>query len=180
LWQRKDIATEETYVVAMQVDSPPHREGSVEQPPPRKGDIVEPVIGFVYPPVVPPPHRPGRITNQLLYLQEQAMKVVLEHQCAWPFHQPVDATDFNLHDYHTIIKHPMDLGTIKKRLENTYYWSAFDCIQDFNTVFTNCYIYNKPGERVVLMAQTLEKVFLTKLLTMPNDEIEVITIDFLN
>lgn len=37
----------------------------------------------------------------------------------------------------------MDMGTIKKRLENSYYWSASECMQDFNTMFTNCYIYNK-------------------------------------
>lgn len=58
----------------------------------------------------------------------------------------------------------MDLGTIKKRLENNYYWSAKECIQDFNTMFTNCYVYNKPGEDVVVMAQTLEKLFLTKVM----------------
>lgn len=37
----------------------------------------------------------------------------------------------------------MDMGTIKKRLEHNYYWSASECMQDFNTMFTNCYIYNK-------------------------------------
>jgi hypothetical protein len=57
----------------------------------------------------------------------------------------------------------MELGTIKKRLETNYYWSAKECIQAFNTMFTNCYVYNKPGEDVVVMAQTLEKLFLTKV-----------------
>lgn len=57
----------------------------------------------------------------------------------------------------------MDLGTIKKRLEQNYYYSAKECIQDFNTMFTNCYVYNKAGEDVVVMAQTLEKLFLTKV-----------------
>merc|ERR1712106_1231772 len=129
--------------------------------------------GIVNPPFVPPSHRPGRITNQLQYIQKQVMKTVWKHQFAWPFHQPVDATKLNLPDYHKIIKHPMDLGCVKKRLENKYYWSAKECIQDFNTMFTNCYVYNKPGEDVVLMAQTLEKIFLTKVATMPKDEIEV-------
>lgn len=41
----------------------------------------------------------------------------------------------------------MDMGTIKKRLENNYYWSASECMQDFNTMFTNCYIYNKVSRR---------------------------------
>lgn len=51
--------------------------------------------------------------------------------------------DLLLQDYHKIIKIPMDLGTIKKRLENNFYRSASECMQDFNTMFTNCYIYNK-------------------------------------
>lgn len=32
---------------------------------------------------------------------------------AWPFYKPVDANALGLHDYHDIIKHPMDLSTIK-------------------------------------------------------------------
>lgn len=67
----------------------------------------------------------------------------------------------------------MDLATIRKRLDNNYYWSGKECIQDFNTMFTNCYVYNKPGEDVVVMAQTLEKVFLTKVADMPKEEYPV-------
>lgn len=62
----------------------------------------------------------------------------------------------------------MDLGTIKKRLESNYYYSAQECIQDFNTMFTNCYVYNKPGEDVVVMAQTLEKLFLNRVSLQSN------------
>nr|CAD7396195.1 unnamed protein product [Timema poppensis] len=67
----------------------------------------------------------------------------------------------------------MDLGTVKKRLEHNYYWSSKECIQDFNTMFTNCYVYNKPGEDVVVMAQTLEKLFLTKVAQMQKEEVEL-------
>jgi len=45
----------------------------------------------------------------------------------------------------------MDLGSIKKKLETHQYFSASECIQDFNQMFTNCYIYNKPGEVSVLV-----------------------------
>ncbi|XP_053987783.1 homeotic protein female sterile-like isoform X4 [Hylaeus volcanicus] len=144
-----------------------------KEPPPRDEPPVEPVNGVVQPPVVPPPNRPGRITNQLQFLQKGVLKPVWKHQFAWPFQQPVDAKKLNLPDYHKIIKQPMDLGTIKKRLENTYYWSGKECIQDFNTMFTNCYVYNKPGEDVVVMAQALEKLFLTKVAQMPKDEVEL-------
>ncbi|XP_069097667.1 bromodomain-containing protein 3 isoform X3 [Pleurodeles waltl] len=68
----------------------------------------------------------------------------------------------------------MDMGTIKKRLENNYYWGASECMQDFNTMFTNCYIYNKPTDDIVLMAQALEKIFLQKVAQMPQEEVELL------
>ncbi|XP_067366492.1 bromodomain-containing protein 2b isoform X4 [Channa argus] len=124
-------------------------------------------------PPVKDPSRPGRITNQLQYLQKTLKKFLWRHHFAWPFHEPVDAYRLNLPDYHKIIKQPMDMGTIKKRLENNFYRSASECIQDFNTMFTNCYIYNKPTDDIVLMAQSLEKTFLQKVAQMPQEEVEL-------
>ena len=144
-----------------------------KEPPPRNEPVVEPVNGVVQPLVMPQPDRPGRSTTQLQFLAKTVMKAVWKHQFSWPFQQPVDAKKLNLPDYHKIIKQPMDLGTIKKRLENNYYWNSKECIQDFNTMFTNCYVYNKPGEDVVVMAQTLEKLFLSKVALMPKDEVEI-------
>lgn len=40
----------------------------------------------------------------------------------------------------------MDLGTIKKKLENFDYNGSKECIEDFNLMFENCYRYNKPGD----------------------------------
>lgn len=39
------------------------------------------------------------------------------HSYAWPFYTPVDVVGLGLHDYHNIIKQPMDLGTIRVRLD---------------------------------------------------------------
>ncbi|XP_047442154.1 bromodomain testis-specific protein isoform X2 [Mugil cephalus] len=123
------------------------------------------------PPEVVNPKKPGRVTNQLHYLDKVVIKALWRHQYSWPFRQPVDAVTLCLPDYYTIIKNPMDLGTIKMRLQNRYYWQARDCIQDFNNMFTNCYVYNRPGDDIVFMAQTLEKIFLQKLAQMPKEEL---------
>ena len=153
------------------------KESSSGTPPyiPRVEPPQEPVNGIVYPPFMPPPDQPGRSTNQLQFIQKTVMKAVWKHQFSWPFQQPVDAKKLNLPDYHKIIKKPMDLGTVKKRLEHNYYWSAKEAISDMTTLFSNCYVYNKPGEDVVVMAQALEKVFLTKLALLPKDEVEIET-----
>uniref|UniRef100_A0A087XX24 Bromodomain containing 3a n=1 Tax=Poecilia formosa TaxID=48698 RepID=A0A087XX24_POEFO len=120
------------------------------------------------------PNKPGRKTNQLQYMQNVVVKTLWKHQFAWPFYQPVDAIKLCLWDYHKVIKNPMDMGTIKKRLENNYYWSASEAMQDFNTMFTNCYIYNKPTDDIVLMAQALEKIFLQKVAQMPQEEVALL------
>ncbi|KAJ8345301.1 hypothetical protein SKAU_G00294940 [Synaphobranchus kaupii] len=119
------------------------------------------------------PARPKRQTNQLQYLLKVVLKTLWKHQFSWPFQQPVDTVKLNLPDYYKIIKCPMDMGTIKKRLESSHYWNAQECIHDFNTMFTNCYIYNKPGDDIVLMAEALEKMFLQKISEMPQDETEI-------
>ncbi|XP_063791993.1 bromodomain-containing protein 3 isoform X3 [Pseudophryne corroboree] len=143
------------------------------------------------PPEVTNSNKPGRKTNQLQYMQNVVVKTLWKHQFAWPFYVPVDCIKLNLPDYHKIIKNPMDMGTIKKRLENNYYWSANECMQDFNTMFTNCYIYNKgtledvhlgidgvirdlSTDDIVLMAQALEKIFLQKVAQMPQEEVELL------
>lgn len=126
------------------------------------------------PPEVTNPNKPGRRTNQLQFMQNVVIRSLWRHQFAWPFYQPVDAVALGLPDYHKIITSPMDMGTIKKRLENSYYWSASECMQDFNTMFTNCYIYNKPTDDIVLMALALEKIYLQKVAQMPQREVEIL------
>ncbi|KAI4903257.1 hypothetical protein NFI96_024557 [Prochilodus magdalenae] len=139
-------------------------------------DMMLTVKGNPPPPEYKNPRKPGRLTNQLQYLEKVVVRALWRHHFSWPFRQPVDAVQLNLPDYYTIIKNPMDLSTIKKRLENNYYWKAMECIEDFNTMFTNCYVYNRPGDDIVLMAQVLEKLFLEKVADMPQDECEVIAV----
>ncbi|KAI4828577.1 hypothetical protein KUCAC02_022659 [Chaenocephalus aceratus] len=131
------------------------------------------VNGNPPPPEVINPKNPGRDTNQLQYLEKVVIKALWKHNFSWPFRQPVDAVALGLPDYYKIITKPMDLTTIEKRLQNKYYCGALDCVQDFNNMFTNCYMYNRPGDDIVLMAQTLEKLFLQKLSDMPQEAFEL-------
>ena len=132
-----------------------------------------------------------RLTNKLAIMKGSLLKAMWKHTHAWPFHTPVDTVvscfmcevctqkylfcfqKLNLPDYFDIIKKPMDMGSIRKRLESNYYWSADEAIADFNQMFTNCYIYNKPGEDIVVMAKNLEKFFLSKVRALPQEEFVV-------
>ncbi|XP_035211709.1 bromodomain-containing protein 3-like isoform X1 [Stegodyphus dumicola] len=134
---------------------------------------MEPVNGIVQPPVIPPEGKPHRNTNSLQFVLKTVLKAILKHQYVWPFQSPVDAVKLELPDYHSIIKYPMDLTTIKKRIENCFYYDVNECIKDFQVMFYNCYRYNKAGEDVVFMAQTIEKLFVEKMQDLPKEEIEI-------
>ena len=60
---------------------------------------------------------------------------------AWPFYKPVDAELLGLHDYFDIIKKPMDLGTVKQKMDNRAYKTAAEFAADVRLIFTNCYKY---------------------------------------
>ena len=75
---------------------------------------------------------------------------------AWPFYKPVDVAALGLRDYSDIIKHPMDLGTIKEKMDNREYNTAREFEQDVRLVFTNCYRYNPAEHDVVKMARQVQ------------------------
>lgn len=60
----------------------------------------------------------GKLSEQLKYCNGILKDLVSKKHAAyaWPFYKPVDASALGLHDYHEIIKCPMDLSTIKVQL----------------------------------------------------------------
>ena len=56
-----------------------------------------------------------RRSEQLRYCRGVLREMQAKKHIAygWPFYVPVDTQALGLHDYYDIIKHPMDLGTIK-------------------------------------------------------------------
>lgn len=73
-----------------------------------------------------------------------------------------------LHDYHDIIKKPMDLGTVKQKMDSREYKSTGEFAADVRLIFTNCYKYNPPDHDVVAMARKLQDVFELRLAPMAN------------
>ncbi|KAL0162925.1 hypothetical protein M9458_042321, partial [Cirrhinus mrigala] len=93
----------------------------------------------------------GRLSEQLKYC-EVILKEMLSKKhaaYAWPFYKP-------LHDYHDIIKHPMDLSTVKKKMDSREYQDAQSFAADVRLMFSNCYKYNPPDHEVVAMARKLQ------------------------
>ena len=64
------------------------------------------------------------------------------------FREPVDWKGMGLWDYPEIVKDPMDLGTIKKKIENDEYEAVEDIANDIRLVWSNCMLYNRDGSEV--------------------------------
>ena len=117
------------------------------------------------------PKPKGRLSDSLKYCNEVLRELFNKKHSgyAWPFYKPVDADTLGLHDYHLIITRPMDLGTVKKKMDNREYTNPADFESDVLLIFHNCYKYNPPEHDVVTMAKKLEEVFRTKMGRMPKD-----------
>lgn len=51
----------------------------------------------------------------------------------------LDAFVTGLHDYHDIIKRPMDLGTVKRKMDARLYADPEEFASDVRQIFINCY-----------------------------------------
>ncbi len=63
----------------------------------------------------------------------------------------VDAKALGLHDYHEVVRQPMDLGTIKDNLmaEPPSYFSSAEVLKDVQQVWANCRTYNDEDDPIV-------------------------------
>lgn len=74
------------------------------------------------------------------------------------FKEPVDHVGLGLTDYLDIIKQPMDLSTVSKKLKTGVYNSIQDVLNDLTLIWTNCKTYNLQGSEIYLLAVAMEKV----------------------
>mmetsp|Transcript_16450 Transcript_16450/g.23398 ORF Transcript_16450/g.23398 Transcript_16450/m.23398 type:complete len:1651 (+) Transcript_16450:347-5299(+) len=121
--------------------------------------------------------------NRTIQLPRQALKAkctdilksMQNHTHGWVFNEPVDPKELGLPDYFDIIKKPMDLGTIAKKLHHENYHSIEEFHADVILTFDNALKYNEEGSVVNGMALELKKKYLSdyeKLLEQLNEEEE--------
>jgi E1A/CREB-binding protein len=105
----------------------------------------------------------------------EVLKVLQSHQHGWVFNSPVDPVELGLPDYFEVIKRPMDLGTIRKKLENGCYHSLEEFEGHVHLTFDNAMLYNPQGSVVYNMAEEMKAKFeqdyanLMKLLNAEED-----------
>lgn len=98
------------------------------------------------------------------------LKELKKNPASLDFRYPVPYQEMRLFDYPEIIKNPMDLSTVDKKLKARKYETVDDFVSDINLIFSNCYLYNgPPGPMAVVSehAAKLEEVFKNALAKLP-------------
>ncbi|KAA8531484.1 hypothetical protein F0562_006163 [Nyssa sinensis] len=96
-----------------------------------------------------------KLVTSIMRRCRQILTKLMKDKHGWVFNTPVDTVALGLHDYHQIIKHPMDLGTVMSRLDKNEYRSPLDFASDVRLTFSNAMTYNSKGQDVYIMAELL-------------------------
>ncbi|CAI6089987.1 unnamed protein product [Clonostachys chloroleuca] len=79
-----------------------------------------------------------------------------------PFKDPVVPEQDGVPDYLEKVKRPMDLGTIKAKMDRHEYKDEAEFLVDMRQIFDNCFIYWKTGDPMWAAGQKLQKTFEEK------------------
>lgn len=82
-------------------------------------------------------------TENMHGFMREMVRIVSQHQDAWPFREPVDSNE--VPDYYDVIKDPVDLSLISRRIESQRYYANLHMFAaDFARMFNNARVYNGP------------------------------------
>lgn len=121
--------------------------------------------------IIPAPvtSRPKRSTPELTFCMTTWKELTKKSHLtiAWPFMEPVDPIKLGIPDYFTIVKNPMDLSTVKKKLDSGAYTNGDEFEADIRLIFQNCYLYNGLESDVAKLGRELESIFDKKWASKP-------------
>ncbi|KAL7938022.1 Bromodomain-containing protein [Trichoderma chlorosporum] len=79
-----------------------------------------------------------------------------------PFREPVDPVEDGVPDYFDKVKRPMDLSTVKQKMDQKQYSTEEEFLADVRQIFDNCFIYWKKGDPMWAAGERLQRTFEEK------------------
>lgn len=102
---------------------------------------------------------------------------------AIPFLKPVDPVALNIPHYPTVVKKPMDLSTVERKLAssnpskpdpnpaNPRYYNSDEFAADVRLIFFNCLTFNGPEHVITSMSRQVEEIFDKQMKNLPPPEV---------
>jgi histone acetyltransferase len=103
--------------------------------------------------------------NQSHSLFMSLLNALQTSSASWPFLTAVNKDE--VQDYYTVIKEPMDLGTMEQKLENDQYEAVEEFVKDVLLVVRNCKRYNAENTPYAKAANKLEKEMWKRIKEIP-------------
>ncbi|KAK8791691.1 hypothetical protein WA588_002001 [Blastocystis sp. NMH] len=75
------------------------------------------------------------------------------------FLEPVPWKEWGLDDYPRIIKQPMDLGTVNRKITTGEYKDIYEFAYDMRLIWRNCCTYNQEGAEIYTLGKKLSDQF---------------------
>ncbi|KAH8740925.1 hypothetical protein FG386_002471 [Cryptosporidium ryanae] len=88
----------------------------------------------------------------------EVLSKLKDHPDSEPFLEPVNWKRLGLDDYLSIVKNPMDLKTIEKKLKSNSYSTPEKFWEDIELIWYNCQLYNHESSEVYQQSINLETV----------------------
>ncbi|XP_041977903.1 nucleosome-remodeling factor subunit NURF301 [Aricia agestis] len=92
---------------------------------------------------------------------KRLVKQIQLHKNAWPFMEPVDPREAPT--YYKVIKEPMDLQTVERKVNDQTYSTLSEFIGDMTKIFDNCRYFNPKDSEFYRCADGLEAFFAQKI-----------------
>lgn len=100
-----------------------------------------------------------RGTSDAFRLCSRVLNVIKRKQNAEPFLDPVDPIALGVPTYFDVIKNPMDLSTVDRKLKEHRYTSPEEFEADMRLIWKNAMTFNPIGTHVYVMAETIQGEF---------------------
>jgi hypothetical protein len=99
-----------------------------------------------------------RVAEALRPAQRIVTALMKKENADW-FSRPVNPELDNAPDYLTVIHEPMDMGTVKRRLEAGFYQDMAGFVYDMELIWRNAMAYNPAAHLVYQVAERLQREF---------------------
>ena len=98
----------------------------------------------------------------------ERMKNLKKAKYSVPFLKPVDPVALNIPNYPDIVKNPMDIGTMDRKLKMDEYGSVQEFVDDFNLIISNVHLFNGPGHFITGQGLSMRSYFISMLQKVPS------------
>lgn len=115
----------------------------------------------------PPEGAPRQLAKHQAKFALASLRAVKRLKDAGPFIDPVDDVKLNIPTYYTVIKHPMDLSTMERKVTGSLYTGVSEFISDMNLIVSNCVLFNGPESFISNMARNIKASFDKHMNNMP-------------